>query len=107
MVRFGSGALVFTPLINSLMEKFSKMPEYLGTADQVRAAHMIYTTLDMYAACSDIETNDAMDKTGYLSQFSVNQCATAWNVRTLWLFILIPKRSFHVGRRVIKYQVPN
>ncbi|CAM9220897.1 unnamed protein product, partial [Laminaria digitata] len=32
---FGSGALVFTPLINSLMEKFSKMPEYLGTADQV------------------------------------------------------------------------
>ncbi|CAN0528672.1 unnamed protein product, partial [Scytosiphon promiscuus] len=37
VIRFGSGALVFTPLINSLMEKFSKMPEYLGTADQVCA----------------------------------------------------------------------
>lgn len=33
--RFGSGALVFTPLINSLMEKFAKMPTYLGTVDQV------------------------------------------------------------------------
>ncbi|CAM9336130.1 unnamed protein product [Choristocarpus tenellus] len=32
---FGSGALVFTPLVNSLMEKFSKMPIYLGAADEV------------------------------------------------------------------------
>lgn len=33
--RFGSGALVFTPLVNTLMEKFSEMPTYLGTTDQV------------------------------------------------------------------------
>ncbi|CAB1098230.1 unnamed protein product [Ectocarpus sp. CCAP 1310/34] len=32
---FGSGALVFAPLVNTLMEKFSKMPTYLGTMDQV------------------------------------------------------------------------
>ena len=35
-VRFGSGALVFAPLVNTLMERFSKMPTYLGTSDQVR-----------------------------------------------------------------------
>ncbi|CAM9966413.1 unnamed protein product [Scytosiphon promiscuus] len=32
---FGSGALVFAPLVNALMEKFSKMPTYLGPMDQV------------------------------------------------------------------------
>ncbi|CAM9460649.1 unnamed protein product, partial [Discosporangium mesarthrocarpum] len=32
---FGSGALLFTPMVNTLMEKFAKMPTYLGTADQV------------------------------------------------------------------------
>lgn len=36
--RFGSGALVFAPMVNTLMEKFSKMPTYLGTVDQVRVA---------------------------------------------------------------------
>lgn len=35
MSSFGSGALVFTPLMNSLMERFSKMPTYLGKADEV------------------------------------------------------------------------
>ncbi|CAN0231456.1 unnamed protein product [Pylaiella littoralis] len=33
---FGSGALVFAPMVNTLMEKFSKMPTYLGTVDQVK-----------------------------------------------------------------------
>ncbi|CAM9419845.1 unnamed protein product [Sphacelaria rigidula] len=32
---FGSGALVFTPLVNTLMDKFSKMPTYLGKMDEV------------------------------------------------------------------------
>ena len=32
---FGSGALVFEPLVNLLRGKFAKMPEYLGTQDQV------------------------------------------------------------------------
>eukprot|EP01042_Synura_sphagnicola_P007443 gene7443-9534_t len=27
---FGSGALVFTPLVESLMKQYAKMPEYLG-----------------------------------------------------------------------------
>lgn len=27
---------MFAPLVNTLMEKFSKMPTYLGTMDQVR-----------------------------------------------------------------------
>ncbi|KAG5186811.1 major facilitator transporter [Tribonema minus] len=32
---FGSGALVFTPMVNNLMAKFAQMPQYLGTADSV------------------------------------------------------------------------
>ena len=33
---FGSGALVFEPLVNFLRGKFAKMPEFLGTQDQVQ-----------------------------------------------------------------------
>ena len=33
---FGSGALVFEPLVNLLRGKFAKMPEFLGTQDQVQ-----------------------------------------------------------------------
>lgn len=32
---FGSGALVFEPLVNFLRGKFAKMPEFIGTQDQV------------------------------------------------------------------------
>jgi len=32
---FGSGALVFEPLVNLLRGKFAKMPEFVGTSDQV------------------------------------------------------------------------
>lgn len=30
---FGSGALIFTPIFQSLMQKFSKLPDYLGPAE--------------------------------------------------------------------------
>lgn len=32
---FGSGALVFAPLVQSLMKKFAKLPEYVGSAKDV------------------------------------------------------------------------
>ena len=33
---FGSGALVFEPVVNLLRGKFAKMPEYLGTLDELK-----------------------------------------------------------------------
>jgi MFS family permease len=33
IASFGSGALIFTPIMQSLMAKFSKLPEYLGPAE--------------------------------------------------------------------------
>ena len=32
---FGSGALLFTPMVNKLMDKFKKLPEYLGPQGEV------------------------------------------------------------------------